>query len=125
AATRVVRRMSPADTEAFALQFLAREPSLLVKKDLFVTLEAQHFDAHAPASAALTRALLPELQSEAHGVIARKALLRLVGGSAMSQDPAVRAVLKAQARRALARRDGLAGDVLQLLTPEEIREVAP
>jgi hypothetical protein len=125
AATKVVRRLSPADTEAFALQFLAREPSLLVKKDLFVTLEAQHFDAHAPASAPLARALLPELQSDAHGVIARKALLRLVGGSAISQEPAVRAVLKAQARRALARRDGLEGDVLQLLTPEEIREVAP
>ena len=27
--------------------------------------------------------------------------------------------------RALKRQDGLAGDVLQLLTPEEIREVAP
>jgi hypothetical protein len=125
AATKVVRRMAPADTEAFALQFLEREPSLLVKKDLFVTLEAQHFDAHAAASERLARMLVVELQNEGHGVIARKALLRLVGSSVVAQDPSVRAVLKAQARRALKRRDGLEGDALQLLTPEEIREVAP
>lgn len=125
AATKVVRRMAPADTEAFSLQFLAREPSLFVKKDLFVTLEAQHFDAHAPAGRQLAPALVQELQDERHGVIARKALLRLVGASAVAQEPAVREVLKAQARRALKRQDGLAGDVLQLLTPEEIREVAP
>lgn len=125
AATKVVRRMAPAQTEAFALQFLEREPSLLVKKDLFVTIEAQHFDAHAAASERLARVLVGELQKEDHGVIARKALLRLVGGSVVAQEPAVRAVLKAQARRALKRRDGLEGDALQLLTPEEIREVAP
>jgi hypothetical protein len=125
AATRVVRRMAPVDTEAFAVDFVTRERSLLVKKDLLVTLEAQHFDAHARAGERLARVLVRELEDEQHGVIARKALLRLVGGSPIAQEPGVRAVLKAQARRALARRDGLAGDALELLTPEEVREVAP
>jgi HEAT repeat protein len=125
AAAKVVRRMNPADTEAFSVDFLLREPSLFVKKDLFVTIEAQHFDAKAPAGARLAPVLVDELRSEEHGVIARKALLRLVGGSVVAQEPAVRALLKAQAKRALARRDGLASVALELLTPDEIREVAP
>ncbi|MFZ5440212.1 MAG: hypothetical protein ACOZQL_09405 [Myxococcota bacterium] len=125
AASRVLRRMAPVDTEPFAVDFLTRERSLLVKKDLLVTLEAQHFDAHARTGERLSRLLVQELQNEQHGVIARKALLRLVGNSPIAREPGVREVLKAQARRALARRDGLAADALELLTPEEVREVAP
>lgn len=125
AAAKVVRRMNPADTESFSVDWLRRETSLFVKKDVFVTLEAQHFDAKASAGRQLSRVLIEELKNEEHGVIARKALLRLVGASSLSQEPEVRALLKAQAKRALARRDGLASDALGLLTPEEIREVAP
>ena len=125
AATKVVRRMRPLDTETFAVSWLAREPSLFVKKDLFVTLEAQHFDARAKVSGELARLLVQELADERHGVIARKALLRLVANSEGASAPSVRAVLKAQARRALKRRDGLEAEALQLLTPEEMREVVP
>ena len=125
AAAKVVRRMNPADTESFSVDWLRHETSLFVKKDIFVTLEAQHFDAKASAGRQLSRVLIDELRNEEHGVIARKALLRLVGASSLSQEPEVRALLKAQAKRALARRDGLASDALGLLTPEEIREVAP
>ncbi|MBL8920224.1 MAG: hypothetical protein JNJ54_15260 [Myxococcaceae bacterium] len=125
AAAKVVRRMPPTDTEAFSVAFLLNERSLFVKKDLFVTIEAQHFDAKAAAGERLARVLVEELRSEEHGVIARKALLRLVGGSVVAQAPDVRALLKAQAKRALARRDGLASVALELLSPDEIREVAP
>lgn len=125
AAAHVTRRMRPADTDAFVLPWLARERVLTVKKDLFTTLERQHLDARAPVSEALTRALLGELQREEHAVIARRALLRLVGRSVIATRPEVREVLKAQARRALLRRDGLANEALDQLTPEEIREVAP
>ena len=125
AATHVTRRMAPQASDAFVIGWLEREPALVVKKDLFATLELQHLDAHARPSAALTRLLASELAKDEHAVIARKALLRLVGRSELAPQPEIRTLLKAQARRAIARRDGLANEALEALTPDEIREVAP
>ncbi len=124
-AAKVIRRMRPMDTDTFIREWLAREPSLLVKKDIFTTLELQHFDAKVPAGRALALLLADELASGKHAVIARKALIRLVGGSEAASEPRVRALLKEQVRQSLHRRDGLAGDAMSQLTPDEMREVAP
>ncbi len=125
AATHAVRRLAPADSKDLVLEWLAREPSLLVKRDLFEQLQRQHFDARAKVDPALARVVMAELAGGRHAVIARKAMIRLLGQAENSTDPSVREALKAQARLEFKRGSNLFSEVLAQLTPEEVREVAP
>lgn len=125
AATRVIRRLNPKDSKAFVTEWLAREKNLWVKRELFSTLELQHFDAKAKVDPELTQQLMVELQTGEHAAIARKTLVRLISMSEMSSTPEVRALLKAQAKKEFPLRNGMFEEVLKHLTPEEIREVAP
>ena len=115
-------RAPVAGSEPMVLAWLAREPHELVKRRIVRSLEAQHFMQHQPTSAALTRAALPELAAQPN-LLARKALIRLLGRSTIKDDPAVRQALVAQARLENEKGSGLLNEVSRYLTPEEIREV--
>jgi hypothetical protein len=123
-ATIAVRRMPPEKTLRFVLDWLRREQDPFVKRELYGVLERQHVDAKATPDPELVRQAARDLTGSRPTLIARKAMLRLVGrGGAGLSD--VRPVLMAEARRALKARDGLFDTIAPMLTPVEIREVVP
>lgn len=122
AAAFTFRRVPVAESEPMVRGWLAREPHELVKRQVLRTLEVQHFMQHQATSEAMTRALLPELAAQPN-LLARRALIRMLGRSAIKDDPAVRAALVRQARVENEKGSGLLNEISKYLTPEEIREV--
>ncbi|MEO6952327.1 MAG: hypothetical protein ABI321_10975 [Polyangia bacterium] len=121
AATVVVRRMHPDDSAAFAAEWLAREPDLAVKRNLYMVLERQTFDAHVPAPAAILRQAQIDLASANLGVIGRRSIIRLLG-SAAATDPAAMNALKARVQIELHSRSGLLNELMRQLPAADYRE---
>lgn len=122
AATNVVRRMEPAASEAFALEWLGRETDEFIKASLYDVLRTQHLDAQTPPSAAMVSRLMEDLPKTKSG-IARKGMIRFLCRSVDLQQPAVREFLVAQAKREhAAGAEGL-NEFVDVLTPAEVAEV--
>lgn len=123
-ATVAVRRMPPEKTLPFVLDWLRREQDPFVKRELYQVIERQHVDARIAPDRALVLQAVRDLAASQPTLIARKAMLRIVGRGGAG-IPEARATLQAEARRALKARDGLFDTIAPMLTPDEVREVVP
>lgn len=122
AAAKTFRRMKPADSNGFVLGWLARERDVMVRREIYRTLESQHFDLKVVPSEAIARQVLRDLPNET-SMMSRKAMLRLLGRSELRDATEVREVLKRQARLESEKGTGLLNEIAEMLTPAEVREV--
>ncbi len=120
AAAHAFRRMDPKASEAAALAWLQREAHPFVRRQLYITIRRQYFDAQVPPSAAMTRQAMADL-ARTRAPIDRKTLIRFLSKSALIQDPEFRRFLVAQARRE--RDTGILNAFTDVLTPAEVAEV--
>lgn len=122
AAAHVFRRMAPRDAEAAALAWLAREENPFVKRELYVQLRRQHFDAQARVSAALTRQAMADLRVT-KAPIDRKTIIRFLSRSVLVDTPELRRFLVEQATLERQRDSGILNVFTEILTPAEVSEV--
>ncbi|MDP1830394.1 MAG: hypothetical protein Q8L48_44445 [Archangium sp.] len=120
AAAHAFRRMDPKASEAAALAWLQRESHPFVRRQLYITIRRQYFDAQVAPSAAMTRQAQEDL-ARTRSPIDRKTIIRFLAKSALIQDPAFRGYLVAQARRE--RDTGILNAFTDILTPAEVSEV--
>lgn len=119
AAAHAFRRMPPAQSEAVALEWLRRETHPFVKRQLYITIRRQYFDAQVPVSEAMTRQAMADL-AITEAPIDRKTIIRFLSMSALKAQPEFRTFLVAQARKE--RDTGILNVFTDLLEPEEVSE---
>ena len=112
------RRLSPLASNDFVAEWLAREQDPGVKRELYVTLSKQSHDARLPVGNTVLDHAIRELGAKP-GVIARRAIIKLLGEAA-STYPAARAALIAQSRIEAAERSGLYTVIAQYLGANDL-----
>jgi hypothetical protein len=117
-AALAVRRLSPLASNDFVAEWLAREQDAGVKRELYVTLSKQSHDARLPAGNAVLDHAIQDL-AEKPGVIARRAIIKLLG-EAVSAYPPARAALIAQSRVEAVERTGLYTVIAQYLGADDL-----
>jgi hypothetical protein len=120
AAAHAFRRMDPRASERAALAWLAREQHPFVRRQLYITLRRQYFDAEVAPSEAMTRQAMTDL-ARTRAPIDRKTIIRFLAKSSLIHDPQFRQLLVAQARRE--RDTGILNAFTDILTPAEVSEV--
>lgn len=120
----IVFRRMPADASLpVAMEWLRVEPDEMVRRHIYETLELQLFDAKVKTPDLLVSSAARDLATQP-SIMQRKALVRLIA-RAENLTPDVRMVLKNQARKELASNSGLFNSIAHVLSPEDLREVAP
>lgn len=122
AATKAFTRMPSPESTQIALEWLGRERDALVKRDLYDVLQRQHFDAGQGAGRALTMQAIADLPTM-KTPYSRRALVRLIAQSEISQEPEVRQALIRQARYEREKGTDLLNEFQHHLTQQEIGEV--
>jgi hypothetical protein len=120
-APRGFRRLKPEQTEAFVLEWLARETSPDVKRELFHVLHLQHIDAQRDVSPELAHQAAVHLAQQPY-LLTRQSLVRLLGPVAATNQEAM-AVLLAQAPRELESASGLYTLIANYVPGEELSRV--
>jgi hypothetical protein len=121
-AVRVFGRMPPEEATPVALEWLRRETSPLVKRDLYGALQQENRLMGPGANRALVDQALSDLgvMKTAYG---RRAIVRLVAQSQVANDPSVRQALVRQARWEREHHTPLLNEFQNILTPAEVGEV--
>ena len=124
ASTVVTRRMKPADTRGFTLEWLQRETDRDVKRRLYATVQMQTFDAHEPVSDDILAQAVADLKSDPpQQMLTRQSILRTIR-DAVAAEPrkleSLRQVLRDQLRFEIRQRSGLADLLSGMLGPEDM-----
>lgn len=119
AAAHAFRRMPPKESEAEALAWLKRETHPFVKRQLYITIRRQYFDAQVGPSEAMTKQAMADLATT-KAPIDRKNIIRFLAKSTMKDQPEFRKFLVAQARRE--RNSGILNTFTDILSPSEVSE---
>lgn len=122
AAAHVFSRMPPEQSDALEVDWLRRETSPFVKKELYRVIQQQHFNLQQGANRALVEQTLAELP-RTKAAYTRKYMVLLISQSAVGQEPEIRRALVAQARQERARGTVLLNEFARILTRDEIAEV--
>jgi hypothetical protein len=124
ASTVVTRRMQPADTRGFTLEWLRRETDRDVKRRLYATVQMQTFDAHEPVSDDILAQAVADLKSDPpQQMLTRQSILRTIR-DAVAAEPrkleGLREVLRDQLRFEIRQRSGLADLLGGMLGPGDL-----
>lgn len=122
AAANAFSRMPPEVADPIEVEWLKRETSPFVKKELYRVLQQQHFDLQQGASRALVAQALSELPTTKSAYV-RKSMIFLVAQSSVAKEPEIRRALIEQAKRERAKHTPVVNQFGLILTPEERLEV--
>jgi hypothetical protein len=117
-AALVFRRLSPLASNDFVAEWLGRETDLTVKRELYTTLWKQSHDARMAVGAAVLDRAIVDLAAKP-SIIARRAIIKLLGEAAATYLPARRALM-AQATIEAKQRTGLYTVIAQYLGADDL-----
>lgn len=120
-APRGFRRLKPEQTEAFVLEWLSRETSPDVKRELFHVLYLQHVDAQRDLSPELAHQAAVHLAQQP-SLLTRQSLVRLLGPLAPTNAEAMAALL-AQVPLEVKSSSGLYSLIANYVPGEELSRV--
>jgi hypothetical protein len=124
ASTVAIRRMKPADSERFTLDWLQRESDPDVKRRLYTVMQMQVFDSHEIASDQVLQQAVADLKSKPpQQMLTRQAILRTIK-DAVEANPkkieGLREALRDQLEVELREQSGLADLISPLLGAADI-----
>lgn len=120
----VVRRMPLEASEAFTRQWLEKEPSNIVRREIYRVLELQSYDADQNVSPAILKLAMRDLQRDEPGPITRKSIIRLLGRAnkdLRDEMPEIERLLLEQMDREIEARSGLYSVIAEYIDPVVLR----
>lgn len=122
AAAHAFSRMPPESTDALEVEWLKRETSPFVKKELYRVIQQQHFDLQHGAGRELVEQALSELPTTSSALV-RRSMVFLIAQSAVAKDPDIRRALVEQAKKERAKGSPVLNQFGTILTRAERAEV--